>query len=251
METSAATIDYEAVLEEWKQAFLKKRSNAVCPHADQHDGWFELKDLKYDGYGSFTYNIEACCEGFRILILQWATEERMYNPPKLKPDAPVAAPTIQRSETPAAMERKLLKNSVETTAVVQGVAHDHHNEMTRSSVERWFEEVWDERNEALIGELVDENCRVHSRDGTLSKGIEPFMEQYRSITETMPDLHVEAKYHVVEYDKAASLLLVSGTPKGGNRVEFTSMTFSRWRDGKIVEAWGLADLDSALLKASQ
>src|SRR5437588_1021682 len=246
MEATPTTSEHEAVLEEWKQAFIAKRKDDKCPHEEEHETWFELKDLKYDGFGSFTYHVDACCEGFRILILQRATSERMYNPPKFKstvPDAPV-----QRSETPAAFERKVLKDKGHTDghAVVQAAPQDHVTEMTRSSVERWYQEVWNEHEAVKIHEWVAEDCRVHALDGALSKGAAPFEKLYLELHWNTPGLHLEAIYHVVQHDKSASVIRVTGSERETQkRIEFIGMTFLRWKDGKIIEAWNLDDLDPA------
>jgi predicted ester cyclase len=251
----AKLAEFDETLRKWYETFKAKSAVLHCPHSGDHESWFELVDLKFDGWSSFTYRVSACCTGFETLILQAATEERMFNPPVFNTGIEVPKYETERDHRGAAHESapKSTKAVVEviTSAPVQD-AHHGLCEATRSNVERWFEEVWCEHEAERIRDWVAADCKVHSLDGSFRKGPEAFEEVYAALHEAMPDIHVEVKYHVVEHDKAASLLLVSGTPTTTKkRTEFTAMTFSRWCEGKIIEAWSLADLDSSLLKARE
>jgi predicted ester cyclase len=65
-----------------------------------------------------------------------------------------------------------------------------------------------------------------------------------------PDLRVTVEEVIAEGDLTAARLSVTGTHEGdhlgvaptGRRVSFTGMTFTRWRDGKIVEGWNNVDI---------
>lgn len=254
METDSPKTAEDEVLAQWKANFIAKHVDKVCPHASEHESWYEVTDLKYDGYGSFGYNVDACCDAFKILVLQMTTEERMYNPPKFQS---YEAPKLQYERAPSAAEKR-----VDMPHTGGGNHHGHDSapvlydghivpstEMTRSGIERWFEEVWNEHEVGRIRDWVSPDCKVHGSDGEPKIGPGEFETAYEALHKELPDIHVESKYHVVEYDKAGSVLMVTGTSKGGKRVQLTATTFSRWQDGKIVEAWNLADLDSTLLKS--
>lgn len=250
----AKLAEFDEILKKWYENFRAKNASLKCPHGDEHESWFELVDLQYDGWSSFTYRVTACCLGFETLILQAATEERMWNPPIFNTGVEALKYETERDHRGGAHEAapKAVAHVEAFTPVAVQDGHHGHSDATRSNVERWFEEVWGEHDVDRIRDWVSPDCKVHSLDGSFRKGPEAFEEIHAALHKAMPDIHVEVKYHVVEHDKAASLLVVSGTPKSTKkRTEFTAMTFSRWHDGKIIEAWSLADLDSSLMKARE
>ncbi len=249
----AKLAEFSEILQQWNERFKAKNAYLKCPHGDEHESWFELVDLQYDGWSSFTYRVTACCKGFETLILQAATEERMFNPPVFDTGVEVLKYETERDHYDDAPKTPTKQALVEThTPVIVQDGHHGLSEATRSNVERWFEEVWGEHEVERIRHWVSEDCKVHSLDGSFRRGPEAFEEVFAALHEALPDIHVEVKYHVVDHDKAASLLLVSGTPSSTKkRTEFTAMTFSRWHEGKIIEAWSLADLDSSLMKARE
>jgi predicted ester cyclase len=255
----AKLAEFDEILRKWNENFKIKQANLKCPHASEHDSWFELVDLKYDGWSSFTYHVKACCSAFETLILQAATEERMFNPPHFDTGETVVkyATETDRRDLIIEQNKEHAAKSSHPHAAVNEIHEIHAGghgvcDETRSCVECWFEEVWGEHDITRIRDLVSDTCKVHGADGSIKSGPEAFEERYTALHEAMPDIHVEVKYHIVEHDKAASLLLITGTPKGeSKRLEFTAMTFSRWRDGKIREAWSLADLDDSILKAKE
>jgi len=250
----AKLAEFDEVLKKWYETFKGKSAGLHCPHGSEHPEWFELVDLKFDGWNSFTYQIKGCCVAFETLIRNAATEERMFNPPTFDTGVVLKYET-ENDHRGGVIQAPAKSPKPEEPSVVERSAHEVGHglsDATRSNVERWFEEVWNEHEVERIRDWVAPDCKVHSLDGSFRKGPEAFEELFAILHEAMPDIHVEVKYHVVEHDKAGSLLIVSGTPKATKkRSEFTAMTFSRWQEGKIVEAWSLADLDSSLLKARE
>jgi ketosteroid isomerase-like protein len=247
--------EIDKVLAKWHEAFKAKNAEKLhCPHGDEHKEWFELADLKFDGWSSFTYKVTGCCPAFEALVLNAATEERMFNPPTFNTGVQVLKYETENDHRAGAVQAPHRETKKTETFVEHHDGGGGHglSEATRSNVERWFEEVWNEHDVARIRDWVSEDCKVHSLDGAFRKGPEAFEELFAILLDAMPDIHVEVKYHVVDHDKAGSLLFVSGTPKTTKtRCEFTAMTFSRWHEGKMVEAWSLADLDASLLKARE
>lgn len=111
-------------------------------------------------------------------------------------------------------------------------------------IKRWFEEVWNNRNEAAIDEMFAADGVGHGL-GEEIVGPENFKTFHRAFVSAYPDLRVEVVDTIVEGDQIAARCRVTGTHQGEGLgmmptnapVDFTGMCIVRVRDGKIVEAW--------------
>jgi predicted ester cyclase len=110
---------------------------------------------------------------------------------------------------------------------------------------RWFDEVWNNQNEAAIEEMFAEDGIGHELGPEPIVGPENFKTFHRAFVSAYPDLKVRVEDTVVEGDKIAVRCRVAGSHNGDgiglaptNRpVEFTGMVMVRIKDGKIAEAW--------------
>ena len=110
---------------------------------------------------------------------------------------------------------------------------------------RWFEEVWNNKNEAAIEELFAEDGIGYGLGAENIVGPEQFKVFHRAFVAAYPDLRVTVEDSVVEGDKIAVRCKVTGSHDGdgigvaatNQPVEFTGMVIVRVKDGKIVEAW--------------
>lgn len=110
---------------------------------------------------------------------------------------------------------------------------------------RWFEEVWNNQNEAAIEEMFAEDGVGHGLGTEPIVGPENFKTFHRAFVSAYPDLKVHVEDTVVEGDKIAVRCRVSGSHDGhgigvsptNQPVEFTGMVIVRVQNGKIVEAW--------------
>ena len=110
---------------------------------------------------------------------------------------------------------------------------------------RWFEEVWNNQNEAVIEEMFAEDGVGHGLGGEPIIGPENFKTFHRAFVSAYPDLKVHVEDTVVEGDKIAVRCRVTGSHNGhgigvsptNQPVEFTGMVIVRLKDGKIAEAW--------------
>ena len=110
---------------------------------------------------------------------------------------------------------------------------------------RWFEEVWNNQNEAAISEMFAEDGVGHGLGPEPIVGPESFKVFHRAFVSAYPDLKVQVEDTVVEGDKIAVRCRVTGSHDGhgigvaptNQPVEFTGMVIVRVNDGKIVEAW--------------
>jgi steroid delta-isomerase-like uncharacterized protein len=122
-------------------------------------------------------------------------------------------------------------------------------------VRRWFEEVWNKGREEAIEEMFDEEGVAHGladETGEPLRGPTNFRVFHRKFREAFPGVEVSVDDSISEGDKVAARCTVRARHEGDalgfaatNRsVEFTGMTFTRVRDGKIVEAWNNFDFMS-------
>jgi predicted ester cyclase len=116
-------------------------------------------------------------------------------------------------------------------------------------VHRWFEEVWNNKSEAAVDEMLAEDGVGHGLPGGSVRGPEAFKQYQRQLLEAYPDLRVEVVDTVVEGEKIAARCRVTGIHQGNSLgimatnlpVDFDGMVILHLRDGKIVEAWNEFD----------
>ena len=133
--------------------------------------------------------------------------------------------------------------------------------MTNTDVaRRWFEEVWNQKSQQTVHELVGPDSVCDSEGGAL-RGPDTFIDQaHTPMLAAFPDLHVEVVGTTTEGDEVVVRWRARGThlgdgfgmPPTGKRVAFRGMTWIRFRDGKMLEGldcWNLAALVQALKKA--
>jgi predicted ester cyclase len=121
-----------------------------------------------------------------------------------------------------------------------------------SFIHRWFEEVWNNQNEAAVDEMLAADgvgYGLSEPDGSPIVGPESFKRFHRAFVSAYPDLKVTVVDTIVEGDKIAARFNVTGTHSGegiglvptNKGVEFTGIAIVRVQDGKIVEAWNEFD----------
>ena len=126
------------------------------------------------------------------------------------------------------------------------------SENNKALMRRWFEEVWNKgRAEAIPEMFADEGIAHGLSDDPASPlrgpaGFLPFHAQFR---EAFPNIEVVVEDQIAEGDRVATRCSVRGKHAGdslgfaatGSPVEFTGITITRIKDGKIVEAWNNFD----------
>ena len=125
-------------------------------------------------------------------------------------------------------------------------------EANKALIRRWFEEVWNKGRADAIGEMFAEDGIAHGLSDDVNnplrgpKGFLPFHAQFR---EAFPNMEIVVEDQIAEGDLVATRCAVRGKHTGDSlgiaathaSVEFTGMTITRIRDGKIVEAWNNFD----------
>jgi steroid delta-isomerase-like uncharacterized protein len=125
-------------------------------------------------------------------------------------------------------------------------------EENKALVRRWFAEVWNKGRADAIPEMFAEDGLAHGLSDDVSaplkgpSGFLPFHSQFR---EAFPNIEVVVEDQIAEGDLVATRCSVRGKHQGDSLgfkatqspVEFTGVTITRIRDGKIVEAWNNFD----------
>lgn len=122
---------------------------------------------------------------------------------------------------------------------------------------RWFEQMWNERQEALIDELMSKDCVGHTEGGPVT-GPQSWKEQvFRPFLAALPDLQLRVEGTVSEGDQVVVRWVATGTHSGDGfgfppcqrRVRFRGMTWLRFANGQIVEgadSWNQSGLMATL-----
>jgi predicted ester cyclase len=124
------------------------------------------------------------------------------------------------------------------------------SEENKALLRRWFDEAWNARRADVIDEMFSLETAAHGLGSSPLLGPEGFKPFHEMFLGAFPDLRVTVEEVIAEGDLTAARLSVTGTHEGdhlgvaptGRRVSFTGMTFTRWRDGKIVEGWNNVDI---------
>ena len=120
----------------------------------------------------------------------------------------------------------------------------------RTLSRRWFDEVWNNRRKSAIPELSHPHARVFGlAEPGRSIDIQDFLPFYERFLAAFPDIHIDVDDVIVEGDQSALRLRATGThtgdamgiPPSGNRINLSGIIWTRWKDGKIIEAWNEFD----------
>lgn len=117
---------------------------------------------------------------------------------------------------------------------------------------RWFEEVWNNKNEAAIDEMFSAEGVAYGLEDGKGNALtipEAFKTLHRAFLRAYPDINITVEDTVTEGDKTVARCTVRGTHTGeglgvaptNKQIEFTGMTIVRIKNGQIVEAWNEFD----------
>jgi steroid delta-isomerase-like uncharacterized protein len=119
-------------------------------------------------------------------------------------------------------------------------------EQNKAAVRDCFEQASQGNFDALQS-LVTPDYVVHPDEARGADGLAEMVQGYR---EALAGLNVTIEHQFTEGDYVATRSTIRGrhdgdlmgAPPSGRDVEFTSLTISRCRDGKIEEEWELVDV---------
>ena len=108
---------------------------------------------------------------------------------------------------------------------------------------RFFEEIWNARDEAAIDRYIPEDAAGNDPD--FGMGREGFRNQWRQWQTAFPDLHFEIVDLLAEGDKVLTRWVLTGTHRGpflgleptGTAIRVSGMSLDRVENGMVVEGF--------------
>ncbi len=124
-------------------------------------------------------------------------------------------------------------------------------EENKALVRRFYDEVTNGRNVAVLDELLAPNFEGFKAEGAdHGQNREEFKHMITMVLNAFPDHHQTIHDWIAENDKVVTRWTVQGTQQGeyvglaptGKQVKITGMDIFRVVDGKIVEVWAEVDM---------
>ena len=127
-------------------------------------------------------------------------------------------------------------------------------EQNKTVIRRLVEEVINKGNIGLFDELVASNLVDHALPPGFPPGAQGVKQFFSVLRAAFPDFHYTIEDMIGEGDYVVQRLTAQGTMKGefmgmkpnGKHAVWSSMDFTRLKDGKVVEYWGIEDQLSML-----
>jgi predicted ester cyclase len=112
------------------------------------------------------------------------------------------------------------------------------SEKTRELARRWFEEVWNERRDETIDEMLHPDCIGH-HEGHVTRGPADFKAMRGGLIQVVPDIALHVEEILADETNAAVRWRFTGTTAGPSAkpVEFEGITWLKFKDDKITEGW--------------
>ena len=127
---------------------------------------------------------------------------------------------------------------------------------TERLIRRWFEEVWNQGRAEAIDEMLSPECLARGLGGPegAMRGPAGFKTFYARFKGAFPDIRITVDEVITDGDRCAVRFSGRATHQGDHLgiaathqpIAFTGMSFTRWKNGQIVEAWNNVDLMSML-----
>ena len=121
------------------------------------------------------------------------------------------------------------------------------SEHNKTAVRDCFAQASTGNFEALPG-IVTEDYVLHPEGARGADGLAETVQGYR---DQIPDLSVTIDHQFTEGDWVATRYTIRGHHVSGHDVEFSGLTVSRCRDGRIAEEWELVDVMTLLGQIGQ
>ena len=118
------------------------------------------------------------------------------------------------------------------------------SEENRRLARRFFQEVWNDRRDSTVDELLDPGIVGHM-EGAEFTGTETYKQARRALLAAFPDFRVTVEDTAADGDHVVVRWSVNGTHAGDGlgipatkrQVSFRGMTWLTFRDGRVVEGW--------------
>lgn len=117
---------------------------------------------------------------------------------------------------------------------------------------RWFDEIYNRRNFAVIDELMLPGATLYDAGPQVEMvtGAHEVRALVEELLQAFPDLHIEVDDVVGDERRAAVRLSATGTHRGawrglaptGKRFAIRGMAFGEWEAGRLVRGWNNFDI---------
>ena len=109
---------------------------------------------------------------------------------------------------------------------------------------RWFEEVWNDRRETAVDELMSARIEGYMEGGDVHTPGD-FKNARRQLLDAFPDLRIKVEDTLEQGNKAAIRWSVTATHRGhglqipptNREVKFRGITWMEFQDGQLVRGW--------------
>jgi predicted ester cyclase len=123
-------------------------------------------------------------------------------------------------------------------------------ETNRRLIERYYDELWNRWDFALVDELISPTVKFHGSVGVSVEGLDGFRDYMRFIRSAFPDFHNTLEEMVIENDRVAARLTYTGTHRGpifgvaptAKAVTYDGLALFRIGGGKVVEGYVLGNV---------
>jgi predicted ester cyclase len=120
-------------------------------------------------------------------------------------------------------------------------------EENKAVVRRGIEEVWNQKNVAIVDEIAAPDYVSHNPAMT-THGLEQYKQLVMMYFTAFPDIHLTIEDEIAEGDKVVTRVTAfMGIPPTGKQAVVTGIVIDRFANGKTVEAWNNLD-DLGLLQ---
>ena len=119
-------------------------------------------------------------------------------------------------------------------------------------VRRFYEEVWNNADEAVAHEILSKDFAFRGSLGPEKTGVEGFLDYAHAVHTAFRDFHCSIQDLVVEDDRAAARMLFSGmhqapvygVPETDEIITWAGAAFFETDGRQITKLWVLGDIDS-------
>jgi predicted ester cyclase len=119
----------------------------------------------------------------------------------------------------------------------------------KKTVQRFYDELWNKWNYAIIGEILTPDVAFHGSLAVQNNGHRGFIDYAEMVRNAFPDFTNSVEQLIAEGDKVAACLTYRGTHMGeifdiegtGRRIRYIGTAIFVFREGLISNAWVLGD----------